>query len=435
MGGNYARTRWRLAGMMALIYAIQGAFWPLLAVHLRDLGIDGRGRGWIFATLALGSFAMPLGAGQLVDRLMPAQRFLALAYVAGTAILAALAWGVSVTPGTLFAWFLAYWLVMAPTTVIGASLAFRNLANPQKEFAGVRLWGTIGWMVAGWFVSVLMSGLGSSRGGQGAYEAFWVAAVLSLVLAVYSLTLPHTPPLAVGDRTASGLRAAVAMLRRREISVFLRTAFCVCLTTPFLYQVLPTHLESRGLPRAWISTAMTLGQVPEIAALAILPWMFRRFQFQGTLALGLAALALRFLSLAVDPPLWVVLAGIPLQGVGVACFTIGGQVFMDSRAPAERRAGAQAILTVLTAGMGSLLGSVLAGEISTWFSRDSALVFLIPCVIDVALLIYFCASFRPDYDATTTRIDITDEASPLGNDGVRGPVALTGHLVTESADG
>jgi hypothetical protein len=84
--------------------------------------------------------------------------------------------------------------------------------------------------------------------------------------------------------------------------------------------------------------------------------------------------------------------------------------------------------------MGSLLGSVLAGEISTWLSRDSALVFLIPCVIDVALLIYFCASFRPDY-ATTTRIDFTDEANPLGNDGVRGSVALTGHLVTESADG
>ncbi|SIO58614.1 Nucleoside H+ symporter [Singulisphaera sp. GP187] len=434
MGGIDARTRWRLAGMMALIYAIQGAFWPLLAVHLRDLGIDGRGRGWIFATLALGSFAMPLGAGQLVDRLMPAQRFLALAYLMGAAILAALAVGVSVTPWPLFAWFLAYWLVMAPTTVIGATLAFRNLAKPQNEFAGVRLWGTIGWMVAGWFVSVLMSSVGSSSAGQGAYEAFWVAAGLSLVLAVYSLTLPHTPPLAVGARTTSGLRAAVAMLRRREIEVYLRTAFCVCLTTPFIYQVLPTHLESRGLPRAWISTAMTLGQVPEIAALAVLPGMFRRFQFQGTLAIGIAALAVRFLSLVVDPPLWVILAGIPLQGIGVACFTIGGQVFMDSRAPAERRAGAQALLTVLTAGIGSLLGSVLAGEISTWFSRDSALVFLIPCVIDGALLVYFCASFRPD-SATTPRIDVGDEARPLGTDGVRGSVALTGNLVTESADG
>src|SRR3954468_6805337 len=126
-GRMYARTRWQLAGMMALLYAVQGAFWPLLAVHLRDLGIEGRGRGWIFATLALGSFAMPLGAGQLVDRLMATQRFLALAYALGTGLLLALARGVSVAPWSLFAWFLVYWLVTAPTTGIGASLALRNL--------------------------------------------------------------------------------------------------------------------------------------------------------------------------------------------------------------------------------------------------------------------------------------------------------------------
>src|SRR3954468_12291601 len=104
-GRMYARTRWQLAGMMALLYAVQGAFWPLLAVHLRDLGIEGRGRGWIFATLAVGSFAMPLGAGQLVDRLMAAERFLALAYAVGTSLLVALALGVVSTPWTLFGCF------------------------------------------------------------------------------------------------------------------------------------------------------------------------------------------------------------------------------------------------------------------------------------------------------------------------------------------
>jgi MFS family permease len=432
----HGRTRWQLAWMMALIYGVQGAFWPLLAVHLRDLGIEGRGRGWIFATLALGSFAMPLGAGQLVDRLMAAQRFLALAYLVGTTILVPLAWGVSATPWTLFAWFLAYWLVAAPTTGIGATLAFRSLARPREEFGGVRLWGTVGWMLVGWFVSAVMTRSGSSRGGQGAYEAFWIAAGLSLILSVYCLSLPHTPPLAVDDRGASGLRSAVELSRQRDVSVFLRSALGVCLTTPFIYQVLPTHLESRGLPRPWIATAMTLGQVSEIAALAVLPWMLGRFEFKGTLALGIAAFAARFAGLVVDPPLWVALAGIPLQGVAVACFSIGGQVFMDGRAPAQRRAGAQALLTVLTAGIGSLLGNVLAGEITTRFPRDSALVFLVPCVVDGALLIYFCARFYPDY-VTMTRVDVSDDARPLGNDegGGRGSVAHAGKLMTESADG
>src|SRR5690242_17279084 len=107
---------------MALVYAVQGALWPLLAIHLRDLGFDVRGPGCIFATLALGSFAMPLGAGHLVYRLMPTQRFLSLAYAVGTGILVSLARGVPSGPAALFGWFLVYWLVTAPTTGISSSL-------------------------------------------------------------------------------------------------------------------------------------------------------------------------------------------------------------------------------------------------------------------------------------------------------------------------
>jgi len=423
--------------MMALIYSVQGAFWPLLAVHLRDLGVGGRGRGWIFATLAMGSLAMPLGAGHLVDRLLAAERFMALAYLVGAALLGAIACGVASSPWPLFAWFLVYWLVTAPTTGIGAAIAFRNLERPREQFGGIRLWGTVGWMVVGWSVSLVMMSSGASRGGHGAFEAFWVAAILSLWLAVYSLTLPHTPPLAVAPQEPKGrgLRSALELWRRRDVAVFLQTAFGVCLTTPFLYQVLPPHLESRGLPRPWISTALTLGQVPEIAALAVLPWLFRRVQFRGTLAIGIAAFGVRFASLALDPPLWVILAGIPLQGVGVACFTIGGQVFMDSRAPSDRRASAQALFMVVTSGIGSLVGSVLAGEISSWFVKDSAQVFLIPCVIDIALLIYFRARFQPD-GVTTTRVDDdVDDVRPLDNEVKSGPSARADELMTESADG
>ena len=111
------------------------------------------------------------------------------------------------------------------------------------------------------------------------------------------------------------------------MSRFLLTALGVHLTTPFIYQVLPTYLESRGLSRAWIPTALTLGQWPEIAMLAVLPWLFRRVGPRATLALGIVAWALRFGSLAADPPLWVAVAGIPLQGIGMACFTIAGQWF------------------------------------------------------------------------------------------------------------
>jgi MFS family permease len=390
---------WRLVGMMLLVYGVQGAFWPLLAVHLHDLGIGGRWRGAIFATMAVGAMVMPLGAGHLVDRRLAIQRFMALIAALGTGLLVVLARGDVAGPAPLFGLFLMYWLVTAPATTLSTTLALRNLEHPYEEFAGVRLWGTVGWMAAGWLATVVLAWSGSAGPGQGAYEAFGLAAVLSGALALYCLTLPHTPPLDVDSSEPFSLREAGAMLRRPVLAVFLATAFGVGLTTPFVYQVIPPYLESRGLSRTWIPTVMTLGQYPEIATLAALPWIFRRLRYKGTLALGLAANVLRYASLAPDPPLWVAIVGIPLHGVGIACFNVGGQVFLDSQAPSHRRASAQALLMVLTSGVGSLVGSLMAGELSSRFADNYPAVFLTPFLINLGLLIAFYAGFRPEQSA------------------------------------
>ena len=213
MSGDVRVGSWRLAAMMALVYAVQGSFWPLLAVHLGDLGCGGRERGWIFGTLAMGSAIVPLGAGRLVDRLMPTQRFLALAHAMGTVLLAVLASGLVVHPGSLFLVFLAYWMILAPSYALCGSLAMRHLDDPRRQFGGIRLWGTIGWMVAGWLVSLVMAGTARNRTGQGAHEAFLVATFLCLAFAAYALTLPHTPPLRawwLGHRPPRGAAGAEA---------------------------------------------------------------------------------------------------------------------------------------------------------------------------------------------------------------------------------
>jgi MFS family permease len=435
--GVDALMRLRLSWMMGLVYAVQGAFWPVLAVHLEDLGLDGRQRGWIFATLAIGSLAMPLGFGQLVDRLMASQQVMATIFAVATGFLALFASGLVTGGAALFGLFLAFWMVTAPAYALSNTIALRHLERPCKQFAGVRLWGTFGWMAVGWMVSAVLLVTDSTRAGQGAYPAFWVAAALSALLAVYSLTLPHTPPLSVaalGEDRDSDLVRALELARRPGMTGFLITAFGVHLTAAFIYQVLPTYLAARGLPRAWIPTVLTLGQWPELLMLALLPWMIGRFGMKATLAVGIGAWLVRFGSLAVDPPLWVAIAGIPLHGVAVACFAIAGQMYTDTRAPRDLRASAQALYLVVTSGLGALCGSLLAGSLMGQDGGDAARVFLVPCVIDAALLVYFCAGFRPTA-SIEERAGGLVAARPLRPDDVRGTVARVGNLVTEPADG
>jgi len=420
--------------MMALVFAVQGSFWPLLAVHLADLGIEGRWRGLLFATLAVGSSAVPLIAGHLVDRLMATERLLSLAYAVGTALLVLLASGVVTQAGWLFVVLLLYWCLIGPTFSLCNSLSMRSLRDPRREFGWVRLWGTTGWMVIGWLVSVNMMISGSTQAGQGAYESLWVAAAVSAVVAVYCLTLPHTPPLAVGWHGHRAAKEALALARQPDVAVFLITAFGVYLTVPLVYQVMPGFLEARGLPRAWISTTMTLGQLTEIGLLAVLPWLFRRLGAKLTLSLGIWAWFLRFLSLCLDPPLWIAVTGTLLHGVGIACFTVAGQLYIDSRSRPQLRASAQALVLVCTSGVGALLGNVLAGEIVGRTSAGDVLVFLIPCVIDGALLIYFLRGFRaPVSSVSWATAPTADHPSPPSH--LRGAVIGRGHLVTESADG
>jgi MFS family permease len=427
-----AGVRWRLAMMMVLIYAVQGAWWPLLAVHLRDLGISGRPRGWIFATLALASLITPLGAGRLADHRMATQRLMALIYALGTGFLVVLALGATTRSGTLLLLFLAYWLLTAPAYGLSNALAFRNLARPVEQFGGVRLWGTAGWMAVGWLVSVVMLCTGSTRVGQGAYEAFGVAALLSAIVAVYCLTLPNTPPLA--DRgTRPHPLEALALLRHTGVAPYLFVAFGVSLTTPFVFQVIPGYLESRGMPRPWTATAMTMGQMSEVGFLALLPWMFLRLGYRGTLGLGIAAWMIRYGSLALDPPLWVSLAGMPLHGVGIACFTVGGQVFLNAEAPDDRRASAQALNVVVTSGIGSLLGSLLAGEVVDGSGGNATLVFLVPCLINMGLLVYFVQGFRPDSRTGRGVVPISVR-SPV-REAARTAVVRVAHLGAESSDG
>ncbi len=383
--------RGRLSLMMATVYAVQGAFWPLLAVHLQDLGITGRARGWIFATLAISSFITPVVVGQLADRRFAAQRILAVIYAVGTALLLLLGSSAVRGPVALFVLFLAYWLLTAPAFALATTIALRNLGSPAAEFGRVRLWGTIGWMAIGWVVALVML-----LRGNGAHDAFYVAAALSAALSLFSLTLPHTPPLArhrgAGVNPFSGVSEVV---RRPTMGVLLLVAFCVALTTPFVYQVVPTYLRSLGLQRAWVAPAMSLGQLLEIVALLGLTRFLGVAGFRGVMLFGLGAWVVYYGLMASRPPLWLAVAGHPIQGLAIACFHIASVMYIDTQAPLQARAGAQGLYAMVTSGLGSLCGSVIAGEVVGAAGAVTPSVFVLPALINLAMFAGLLLAFRP----------------------------------------
>ena len=387
--------RGRLSLMMATVYAIQGSFWPLLAVHLGDLGIEGRARGWIFATLAIASFTTPVVVGQLADKRFAADRMLALIYAIGSLILMVLGSGLVRNAPALFCVFLIYWMLTAPTFALASTITLRNLKGHESEFGRIRLWGTFGWMVVGSLVAIVMKSHGGAGRGQGAHEAFLVAAALSAGLSVFCLRLPRTPPLA---RHASGpARSGNAFegLRRPTMGVLLAIAFCVALTTPFVYQVVPTYLQELGLERAWVAPAMSLSQILEIGALVWLTRFLGHFGFRRVMAFGLFAWVAYHGLMACHPSLPLVIAGLPIQGLAIACFHIASVMYIDTQAPLDARAGAQGLYAMVTSGLGSLLGNVMAGEVVGRAGSDMSLAFIVPTAINALMFVALLVAFRP----------------------------------------
>ncbi len=387
------RSWWRLATLMGLAYAVQGAWWPLLSVHLNGLGISGRGRGAIFATQAIASLLTPLWLGQIADRRVAAPRLLAAIYGLGAILMVVLATRLTTSLVPLFLLFLLYWLITAPATGLCNAVCLRNLENPAEQFGGVRLWGTAGWMMAGWLVAACLALQGHGLPRSGTFVMFAIGAVFSILLMISCWSLPPTLPLASGSRGRI-FSEALDVIRRPGVGIVLTAAFGVSLTTPFINQGVPRYLEATGMPHSKIATAMTMGQMSEILGLIALPFVLRRLGSRWTMAVGISSWITYHLIYAIGPPLPLAIAAIGLNGPAIAFFHIAGPMYIDSKAPTDRRAGAQSLWLIATTGLGNLFGNFLAGEVMERSAQAWRVVFAVPTLIDVGFLVVFLLGFR-----------------------------------------
>jgi MFS family permease len=380
---------------MFLLYAPQGAFLPLYSLRLQELSFTPLEIGWACATQALALLIAPLVAGHVADRWFSAQRCLAVCALLAGGML----WLLGDLTGfdAVFLTTLSLWLVMGPVTTLGAALSFAHLPDPQRDYGGVRMWGTVGWAAAGWLTGLAVSSAGGSAlegTREGVANAFRLAGVLAIVPSGYALTLPHTPPRPTRAAAFAPL-AALRLVRGRAFVTYGSCMFGVCMTLPFTTQVTPLFLAHRGVPVAWLGPTLTLAQSIEIVSLALLPVLLLRLGLRGTMLLGLLAWAAMLMTLTVGQPLWLVIGSLSLNGLCICGYIVAGQVFINNRARGDLRASAQALGTFLN-GLGLLTGNLLVGWVREQVDDADAftVTFGVAAGIAVGLVVIFFVGFK-----------------------------------------
>jgi nucleoside transporter len=355
----------RLSLMMFLNYVIWGAWYVTLGTYLTaTLKFSGTEAGAVFGTTALASMISPFFVGMIADRFFATERVLAVLHLLGAVTLYLVT---RVTGfGAVYALMLLYCLFYFPTIALTNTLALKQIKDAGRQFPLIRVFGTIGWI----FVGQVIGWLGFEKSSN----MFLLAAGASVAMAIYSLTLPHTPPAGAGEpvtaRSLLGLDALV-MLKRRTYLVFIIASILACIPLTFYFSFTNAYLNEIGVVNA--AGKMTLGQASEILAMLAMPFVFRRVSVRGILLIGLLSWSVRYGLLAYGNAgigMWMFYIAILLHGVCFDFFFMTGQLYADQEAPQDLRVTAQGFLTFVTYGIGMFLGSNLSGVALDYFTTN-----------------------------------------------------------------
>ena len=388
----------RLALMMFLQFFIWGTWSVTLGLVMSQHNLSTL-IGDAFSAGPIASILSPFVLGMVVDRFFPSQKVMALLHLAGAALLwlvpsALVAENGPLLIGLLFGYTLCY----MPTLALTNNIAFHSLSNSEKSFPVVRVFGTIGWIVAG--VCIGVSGIAAST------AIFQLAAVCSVLLAAYSMTLPHTPAPAKGQpfRVRDLFCAdAFSLLKQSHFLIFAICATLISIPLGTYYAFTATFLADVGIQD--VSSAMSFGQMSEIFFMLIIPLLFRRLGVKYMLLIGMVAWFVRYMLFAYgvsDEARWLLYAGILLHGVCYDFFFVIGFIYTDRVAGTQVKGQAQSLIVMFTYGIGMLLGSQISGALynhlftagSPHALSDWTTFWLIPAVAALVIAVLFLFSFR-----------------------------------------
>ncbi len=396
--------RWRLSLMMFLQFAIWGAWVVWLPFYLHN----GLGFEWppilaIFSLMPLACMISPFIGGQIADRWVPSQWFMAVSNMACGVLMLIM--------GTQEAFHPLYWLMLvfslfyAPTLAVANSICFHHLADTEKEFPFIRVWGSIGWIVALLILAFWLYLLGGDPAKKG-QVCLYLAGIFALGLGVLSIFLPHTPPAKKKEKPWAFVEA-LKLMKDWRIAAFILIGLVVATQLQFYYGMVATFLAEKEIVASKAIYAIpawtTLAQAVEALVMLSLPFMLLKLGYRKALAIGVIAWPIRYIIFAIGAPKWLVLASLGLHGFCYVYFFVVGMIYINSVAPSDIRASAQSLWVFATFGVGLFIGSYFTGWIGDLFTKvneaggsetNYTAVFLVPVFLTVACAVAYMTIFR-----------------------------------------
>jgi len=398
-----AGVRWQLSLMMFLEFFVWGSWYVTMGIYLPNtLGSDDPEISLAYSTQAWGAILAPFIIGLIADRFFNAERILGVLHLLGALLMYLLYLTTDFT--FFFSYLFTYMILYMSSLALVNSVSFNQMKNPAKEFAQVRVFGTIGWIVAGLLISYLNwdSQEGISEGIL--RNTFLMAAISSALLGLFCFTLPKTPPRM--DRTKKvrisdilGLEA-LGLLKDRNFLVFFVASVLICIPLAFYYQHAGQFLGEIGVANP--AGKMTIGQISEILFMLLLPFFFKKYGFKKTMLVAMLAWAIRYVLFAYGNPgelAFLLLLGIALHGICYDFFFVSGQIYTDSKAGTHIKSAAQGLITLATYGIGMLIGFWIAGKITDGYvSTEGAhaweTIWLYPAGFALLVFLLFFVFFK-----------------------------------------
>lgn len=358
--------RIRLSVMMFLEYAIWASWYVTMGRYLGgQLNFSQAEIGIAYNSTALAAIISPFFVGMVADRFFATEKVLCFLHVLGGVLVLALA--KATTFQTFYPLLIAHTLCYMPTLALTNSISFHQMKDPGKEFPGIRVLGTISWIITVWAIGRVASTEQFKAFDVTTPVPFVIGGVVSILMGIYCLSLPHTPPKAKGERVTVrdvlGLDA-LQLLKEPSFAVFVASAFLISIPLSFYFSFAPPFFQEMDMPDATGKTVY--GQISEIFFLLVMPWFFARLGVKWMLVIGMLSWGLRYFLFRFGydtGDLWPLYIGIVLHGICYDFFFVTAYIYVDKKAHDAIRAKAQGFIALVTLGAGMFVGTSLSGQL------------------------------------------------------------------------